>query len=218
MQKALEITSDTALWYRSGTPPRPIRWVRVRDPEGKPPPQAFFSTNTKLDPAEILALFVRRWQVEVTFAEPRAHLGVQTQRQWPDKAIARTTPVLFGLYSLIALGACDLMTRSIVPYAAAWYRKTNLTFTDAIGAVRHTLSVGDLYQHSPPSRERQKNPAGPSHAHGRGSLLRRITYKVERRREEPRKRPGGSFTRPGSVAHPALTTRRAVLSLRLERP
>jgi hypothetical protein len=157
-QKALEITSDTALWYRRGTTPRPIRWVLVRDPAGNRKPQAFFSTDTTLDPAEILALFVRRWQVEVTFAETRAHLGVETQRQWSDKAIARTTPVLLGLYSLIALWACDLMTKSTVPYAAAWYRKSSLTFTDAIGAVRHTLWVGDLYRHSPPGRERQKIP------------------------------------------------------------
>ena len=157
-QKALEIASDTALWYRPGTPPRPVRWVLVRDPEGKRDPQAFFSTDVALDPADIIALFVRRWQVEVTFAETRAHLGVETQRQWSDTAISRTTPALLGLYSLIALWACDLLTSSSVPYAAAWYRKTNLTFTDAIGAVRLALWVGDIYSHSPPHREKQKIP------------------------------------------------------------
>jgi hypothetical protein len=105
--KTLEIASDTALWYRPGTPPRPIRWVLVRDPDGKRDPQAFFSTDTTQAPDDIIALFVRRWQVEVTFAETRAHLGVETQRQWSDKAIARTTPALLGLYSLISLWACD---------------------------------------------------------------------------------------------------------------
>tara|TARA_R110002049_G_scaffold106640_2_gene254107 strand:+ start:3520 stop:4902 length:1383 start_codon:yes stop_codon:yes gene_type:complete len=157
-QKELEITSNTALWYRPGTPPKPIRWVLVRDPEGRREPQAFFSTDTTLDPADIIALFVRRWQVEVTFAETRAHLGVETQRQWSDKAIARTTPALLGLYSLITLWACELLSTSSTPHAAAWYRKTHLTFTDAIGAVRLTLWVGDIYQHSPPHRERQKIP------------------------------------------------------------
>lgn len=157
-QKTLEIASDTALWYRPGTPPRPVRWVLVRDPEGKRDPQAFFSTDLALDPADIIALFVRRWQVEVTFAETRAHLGVETQRQWSDKAIARTTPALLGLYSLIALWACDLLTSSTMPYAAAWYRKTNLTYTDAIGAVRLALWVGDICSHSPPHRDRQKIP------------------------------------------------------------
>ncbi|MER8868264.1 hypothetical protein NKI19_32295 [Mesorhizobium sp. M0751] len=103
--KTLEITSDTALWYRPGTPAMPIRWVLVRDPDGNRPPQAFFSTDITLEPADVIALFVRRWQIEVTFAETRVHLGVETQRQWSDKAIARTTPALLGLYSLvIAMG------------------------------------------------------------------------------------------------------------------
>jgi hypothetical protein len=156
--KMLEITSNTALWYRTGTPVMPIRWVLVRDPEGKRAPQAFFSTDTTLGPAEIIALFVRRWQIEVTFAETRAHLGIETQRQWSDKAILRTTPALLGLYSLISLWACDLLTHSTSPYAAAWYRKTCLTFTDAIGAVRLTLWVGDINQRSPPDREPHKIP------------------------------------------------------------
>jgi hypothetical protein len=156
--KALEITSDTAIWYRPGTPPRPIRWVLVRDPEGKRAPQALFSTDTAREPEDIIALFVRRWQVEVTFAETRAHLGVETQRQWSDKAIARTTPALLGLYSLVSLWACELLSTSSIPYASAWYRKTHLTFTDAIGAARLALWVGDIYRHSPPHRERHKIP------------------------------------------------------------
>jgi len=114
----------------------PVRWVLVRDPDGKRAPQAFFSTDVTLDPNEIIALFVRRWQIEVTFAETRPHQGVETQRQWTDNAIARTTPALLGLYSLVSLWACDLLTSASTPYAAAWYRKTSLTFSDAIGAVR----------------------------------------------------------------------------------
>ena len=101
---------------------------------------------------------MRRWQVEVTFAETRAHLGVETQRQWSEKAIARTTPGLLGLYSLITLWAGDLLTSASSPYAAAWYRKTHLTFSDAIGAVRFSLWVGDISSHSPPLRERDKIP------------------------------------------------------------
>ena len=134
--KTLDITSDTALWYRRGTLPRPIRWVLVRDPDGKRAPQAFFSTDTSLEPTEIIDLFVRRWQIEVTFAETRAHLGVETQRQWSDKAIARTTPAFLGLYSLITLWAGDLLAETTKPHSAAWYRKKTFTFVDGIGAVR----------------------------------------------------------------------------------
>jgi hypothetical protein len=157
--KVLEITSDVALWYRPGTPVLPVRWVLVRDPDGKRDPQAFFSTDVTFEPADIIGLYVRRWQIEVTFAETRAHLGVETQRQWSDQAIARTTPVLLGLYSLVALWACDLLTISSIPYAAAWYRKTTLTFSDAIGAVRLKIWLGDINQRSPPNREQHYIPA-----------------------------------------------------------
>ena len=91
-EKTLEITSDTALWYRPGTPPKPIRWVLVRDPEGKRAPQAFFSTDTARKPADILALFVRRWQVEVTFAETRAHLGSKPNGNGPTRQSREQRP------------------------------------------------------------------------------------------------------------------------------
>jgi len=146
------------LVVQASTPVLPIRWVLVRDPDAKRDPQAFFSTDIALAPADIIALYVRRWQIEVTFAETRAHLGVETQRQWTDKAIARTTPALLGLYSLVSLWACDLLTSTSTPYAAAWYRKTSLTFSDAIGAVRLELWVGDINQHSPPNRETHNIP------------------------------------------------------------
>ena len=153
-----QITSGTALWYRRGTPPRPIRWVLVRDPAGKRAPQGFFSTDTTLAPEEIIAIFVRRWQVEVTFSEVRAHLGVETQRQWSDRAINRTTPALMGLYSLIVLWAEDLLRHGAVPYAAAWYRKSAFTFTDAIAAVRRRIWIGDISDTSPHDRNMPKIP------------------------------------------------------------
>ena len=126
--------------------------------EGHRDPQALFCTDVTLQPAEIVAFFVRRWQVEVTFAEARAHLGVETQRQCSDKAIARTTPLLLGLYSLITLWATDLLTSASCAYAAAWYRETHLTFSDAIGTVRFSLRLGDMSSHSPQHRERDKIP------------------------------------------------------------
>lgn len=131
----LEVISNTALWYRPGTPPKLVRWVLVRDPKRQWQPQAFFSTDTDMEPADIIAVFVRRWQLEVTFAELRSHLGVETQRQWSDKAIARTTPVLFGIYTLICLWACDLFNAQTLPRGAAWYRKTSPTFSDAISVM-----------------------------------------------------------------------------------
>jgi hypothetical protein len=77
--------------------------VLVRDPHRQFTPQAFLSTQLATQPVQILEWFVMRWHTEVTFREARAHLGVETQRQWADKAIVRTTPALFGLFSIITL-------------------------------------------------------------------------------------------------------------------
>ena len=99
------------MWYRPGSKIVPLRWVLVRDPTRTRTTQAFFSTDPELAAEDILALYVRRWQIEVTFAEVRAHLGVETQRQWSDLAIMRTTPALLGLYSLVMLWAAELFAK-----------------------------------------------------------------------------------------------------------
>jgi hypothetical protein len=138
--RIVEITSGTALWYRGGVPPVPIRWLLVRDPSGELEPQAFLATDLNASPRDILAWFVCRWQVEVTFEETRAHLGVETQRQWSDMAILRTTPALLALFSIVTLWTHDLAkSRKLKPKATAWYPKSVLTFSDAIAAVRREI-------------------------------------------------------------------------------
>jgi len=152
--RVVEIATGTALWYRSGVAPVPIRWLLVRDPTGELEPQAFLATDLKAHPRDILTWFVSRWQVEVTFEEVRAHLGVETQRQWSDKAILRTTPILFGLYSIITLWTHDLAkSRKLKPRTAAWYPKPVLTFSDAIAAVRREIWVHQIYSMSRPHRD-----------------------------------------------------------------
>jgi hypothetical protein len=136
----LNIVTGTAVWYHPGLAPAPIRWVLVRDPTGVRDTQAFLSTNLDATPMEILGWFVGRWSIETTFQESRAHLGVETQRQWSDLAIERTTPALFGLFSLVTLWAADpKIADSLRPRSAAWYRKRQPSFSDAIAAVRRTL-------------------------------------------------------------------------------
>lgn len=134
----LDVTSGTAVWYHAGMPAVPIRWVLVRDPKGKLDPKGFLSTDLALSPLEILTYFVRRWRVEVTFEEVRRHLGVETQRQWSDLAIARTTPCLMGLFSLVTLFA-HCYQHELSARQAAWYQKQALTFSDALAAVRIRL-------------------------------------------------------------------------------
>ncbi len=109
-ERLVEIVSGTALWHPPGRLV-PIRYVLVGDAAGELRPQAFLCTDLDADPVDILRWFVRRWSIEVTFAEVRRRLGVETQRQWSDPAIARTTPALLGLFSLVTLWAHDLYTR-----------------------------------------------------------------------------------------------------------
>lgn len=145
----LEIATGIALWYYRGNPAVPIRWVLVRDPLGKLEPRAFLSTDTSMDALEILRLYVRRWPVEVTFEEARRHLGVETQRQWSDLAIVRTTPCLLGVFSITALIADRLHSRQPLQVRrAAWYRKTVPTFSDALAAVRRHLWASANMSHS----------------------------------------------------------------------
>src|SRR5947209_17826679 len=146
-ERQLEVTTGTALWYSTGTDPLPIRWVLTRDPEGKREPKAYFSTDQAQGAAEIVEDFVKRWPIETTYEESRAHLGVETQRQWSDLAIERSTPCLLGLYSLVVLLAYALHSDGKVPIQqAAWYPKTQATFSDVLATVRQHLWGGLTFQ------------------------------------------------------------------------
>ena len=138
--RTVEISSHTAVWYHTGKPPVPIRWVLIRDPLQQFDSQALLCTDPAVAPVRIIQWSVLRWQVEVTFQEARAHLGVETQRQWSDRAISRTTPVLLGLFSWITLAAHLLGDlRLVTPRSAAWYVKSAPTFVDVIALVRLLL-------------------------------------------------------------------------------
>ncbi len=138
--RRVQIASDTAVWYNRGQTSVPLRWVLVRDPLGEFKPQALLCTDPEVAPNQVLQWFLLRWQLEVTFQEVRAHLGVETQRQWSDRAIARTTPTLFGLFSWITLAAHLQPANQLTPpRSAAWYAKSSPTFADAIALVRRDL-------------------------------------------------------------------------------
>ena len=138
--REVEVATDTAIWYHSGKPPVAIRWVLIRDPQERFKPQALLSTNLEHTCEQMLTWFVRRWTMEVTFEEARAHLGMETQRQWNDRAIARTTPALVSLYSIITLTAHLLIEKGTTCVrSTAWYSKTRPTFSDAIALVRRQL-------------------------------------------------------------------------------
>ena len=138
--REVEVATDTAVWYHAGKAPVAIRWVLIRDPQERFKPQALLSTNLAYTAEQILTWFVRRWTMEVTFEEARAHLGMETQRQWNDRAIARTTPALLSLFSIVTLTAHLLIEKGASGVrSTAWYAKTQPTFSDAIALVRRQL-------------------------------------------------------------------------------
>jgi hypothetical protein len=139
-EREIWLSSGTCVWFHFGKEAVPIRWVIVRDPLGKFETQAVLCTKQETAPQQIVEWFIRRWQVEVTFEESRRHLGIETNRQFSDKAIKRTTPCLFGLFSLVAMMAEELSNRGELKIrSAVWYEKEAATFSDAIGCVRQQI-------------------------------------------------------------------------------
>jgi hypothetical protein len=169
-KREVEVCSDTAVWYHSGLPPVTVRWVLIRDPQERFDPQALVTTCLTHTPSQILEWFVRRWRMEVTFEEARAHLGIETQRQWNDWAITRTTPALFGLYSLVALMAHGVFqTEGQLLRTAAWYAKVRPTFSDALAVIRSELWGACHFSMSAVTEEMVKIPR---------SLFERLTDTV----------------------------------------
>ena len=163
--RTVELTSQRAVWYRSGKPPVLLRWVLIRDPQGAFVPQALLCTDPAAEPTQILQWFVLRWQLEVTFQEVRTHLGMETQRQWSDRAIARTTPILLGLFSWTTLAAHSLQKRHpMTQRKAAWYDKPSPTFVDAIALVRrHLWLASEGFSLSAADHDVQELPAAMYH-------------------------------------------------------
>jgi hypothetical protein len=138
-ERMVEVASETAIWYSTGSFAVPLCWVLVHDPRGKKT-QALLCTDLNTVPQKILSWFVMRWQIEVTFQEVRRHLELETQRQWLDLAVRRTTPALLGLFSVVTLFAHLRRRQAAVTFRrVAWYHKSYPTFADALALVRKEL-------------------------------------------------------------------------------
>lgn len=170
--KSMEITSGKALWYRTGKTPIPLKWVIIRDPNGFLDPVAIQCTDLDLSPIQIVKHYLKRWQVEVTFEEVRTHLGVETQRQWAELSIHRTTPILMALFSLTALWADQLNTmKKLTIFQTTWYHKDYPTFSDAIASVRYRIWQYQIYLRSAKVTDRNKK---------KNSLIDHLAFMVAR--------------------------------------
>jgi DDE superfamily endonuclease len=159
LPRTIEYLTGTALWYRTGILPVQLRWVVVRDPLDQFDLQSFFCTLPVATSLQVLTWFILRWCVETTFEEARAHLGVETQRQWSTLAIQRTTPLLLGLFSFVTLLTDRLLNADTCPVrTTAWYAKPAPTFSDAIALVRRTLWLSATFCTPTPDPIVQKVP------------------------------------------------------------
>lgn len=145
----IEFITGVSLWHTLGQDPVPLRWVLVRCPEDSFEPAAFFCSNTQASAKQIIIWFCLRWNIEITFEELRACLGFETQREWSDRAIERTTPSLFGLFSLVALMTKARYPENLPVRQTSWYKKDEATFSDALAAVRNHLWSRSNYNRSP---------------------------------------------------------------------
>jgi hypothetical protein len=136
-----------------------MRFVLVADPEGKLRLEAFFCPDLQAPPEQIRPWVVRRWSVEVTCEEARAHLGFETQRQWSKTAIARTSPVLLALCSLVTVLALRLSQGGPIPVSVtAWYCKAEPSFADGVILVRRHLWCARYLVNSPAEAESMQFP------------------------------------------------------------
>jgi hypothetical protein len=133
------VSTVPAAAKRTGMP-APHQRSEMLPPGQNCDPQALLCTDLAQEPLQIVRWFVQRWQLEVTFREVRDHLSVETQRQWSDKAIARTTPCLLGLFSIIALMGARLDRQARIKVSvSARYHKKRPTFADTLAAIRREI-------------------------------------------------------------------------------
>ena len=143
-KKVVWLCSRTGLWYKAGGGVKWIRWVVVRDPEGERRDAVFFTTDPALRPARIVEAFVRRRSLETTFQEAREHLGLETLRNWSEKAVKRSVPFLLRLYSLIVVWfALHVEEPERFRLDRPWYKKPSVTFSDMLSAARGNI-LGEL--------------------------------------------------------------------------
>jgi hypothetical protein len=138
-RRRVEVVTGTGLWYKSGRPLVPVRWVFVHDLTGTHRDEYFFTTNPTMTAATVIETYTGRWNIETTFQEVRSYLGLGTTRGWSRDTVLRLEPCLFGLYTVVAWLYAELPARFARVRVVDWPGKHDVTFSDAITAVRRWL-------------------------------------------------------------------------------
>ena len=136
--RQVDVVGEAAHWHKAGHDLVPVRWVSVRDATGTHREEVFYATDPEMSHAQIIGLYCGRWNIETTFQEMRAHLGLETTRGRCEKTVTRAAPCLFGLYSVVAL-IYDALPTDKRTGRIEWAGKESVTFSDALTSVRRWL-------------------------------------------------------------------------------
>jgi DDE superfamily endonuclease/Archaeal putative transposase ISC1217 len=150
--------SGTGQWYKGGEGLVPVFWVFVQDRTGTHRDSYLFSTDLALTAQQVIETYTGRWSIETTFQELRAYLGLETTRGWKERTVLHAAPCLFGLYSVVALLYAALPTGADQPGAVTYRGKTEVTFSDAITAVRRQLWLEGVFESHGQTEVFQKLP------------------------------------------------------------
>jgi hypothetical protein len=140
-RRRVEVVTGSGWWYKSGRPLIAVRWVFVRDRTGTHRDEYFFTTDVTMSPTAVIETYTGRWSIETTFQEARSYLGLETTRGWSRNTVLRAEPSLFALYTVVAWLYAELPARYRRVRVVDWLGKSDVTFSDAITAVRRWLWV-----------------------------------------------------------------------------
>ncbi len=140
-RRAVEVVTGTAHWYEAGTPLVAVLWVWVQDGTGTHRDEYFFTTAVGWSATQVIETYTGRWNLETTFQEMRSYVGLERTCGWTEPTVLRVAPCLFGLYTVVAVLYVQLPARRRRVGLVAWVGKEDVTFSDALTAVRRWLWV-----------------------------------------------------------------------------
>jgi hypothetical protein len=144
--RTVEVVSGTGHWHKSGEGLVEVSWVYVHDLTGTHRDTYLFCTDPEMAAAEVIATYTGRWNIETTFQEMRAYLGLETTRGRVKNTVLRAAPCLFGLYSVVALLYAELPAETTAEGTVSYRGKAAVTFSDAISVVRRQLWLEGVFE------------------------------------------------------------------------
>jgi len=143
--RRVEAVSGVGPWSKSGRPLVPVRRVFVRDRTGTHRDEYFFTTDVTMSAKAVIETYTGRWNIETTFQEARSYLGLETTRGRSRNTVLRAEPSLLVLYTLVVWLYAELPARYRQVRMVNWLGKSDVTFSDAITAVRRYLWVEGVF-------------------------------------------------------------------------